>query len=67
MKIILNNREENFEQDKLSITQLLEKKSFSFKMLVIKLNGQLIRKTDYETTFVSDGDDLMVLHLISGG
>ncbi|NVO21421.1 MAG: sulfur carrier protein ThiS [Bacteroidetes bacterium] len=67
MKIILNNREEVFEQDKITVNQLLELKSFSFKMLVIKLNGQLIKKTDYDTTFVQDGDDLMVLHLISGG
>jgi sulfur carrier protein len=67
MKIQLNNREESFEMPQLSISQLLELKNFSFKMLVIKVNGSLIKKTDYETTLVKEGDDVMVLHLISGG
>jgi sulfur carrier protein len=67
MKIILNNREEIFDQDSLTITGLLEEKNFSFKMLVIKVNGSLIKKVDYESTLVKDGDEVMVLHLISGG
>jgi sulfur carrier protein len=67
MKIILNNRVEEFFKEQLSIKELLEEKNFSFKMLVIKVNGSLIKKADYETTMVNEGDDVMVLHLISGG
>lgn len=67
MKIILNNRDESFELEQMNIVQLLEQKNFSFKMLVIKVNGKLIRKTEYESTLVKDGDEVMVLHLISGG
>ena len=36
-------------------------------MLVIKVNGQLIKKADYETFRICDGDEVHVLHLISGG
>jgi thiamine biosynthesis protein ThiS len=67
MKIILNNREETFPADSFTIVELLEAKKFSFKMLVIKINGKLIKKGEYETAVVKDGDDVMVLHLISGG
>ena len=67
MKITLNNREETFPADSLTIVDLLEAKKFSFKMLVIKINGKLIKKGEYETAKVQDGDDVMVLHLISGG
>jgi sulfur carrier protein len=67
MKIILNNREETFHTDSLTINNLLEEKKFSFKMLVIKINGKLIKKGEYETARVQDGDEVMVLHLISGG
>ena len=67
MKIILNDREEIVDTDQLNITELLEKKNFSFKMLVIKVNGKLIKKPEYETTLVKEGDNVMVLHLISGG
>lgn len=67
MNITLNNRPESFEYDRLSITELLKIKKFSFKMLVIKINGKLIRKPAYESTFVKDGDDLQIIHMISGG
>jgi thiamine biosynthesis protein ThiS len=67
MRITLNNREEIFDDQQMSVQELLEVKNFSFRMLVIKVNGKLIKKNDYQTTFLSDGDDVMVLHLISGG
>jgi sulfur carrier protein len=67
MKIILNNKEEIFDAEQLTISQLLKDKKFTFKMLVIKVNGQLIKKSEYEKSFIKDGDDVMVLHLISGG
>jgi sulfur carrier protein len=67
MKIILNNKAEEFAGDQLTINELLHAKTFTFKMLVIKINGQMIKKHDYDTALVHDGDDVMVLHLISGG
>ena len=67
MNIILNYNNESFEADKLSITELLALKKFTFKMLIIKINGQLIKQENYSTSFIKDGDDVMVLHLISGG
>jgi len=42
-------------------------KNFTFKMLIIKINGTLVQKGTYDTTVIHDGDDVSVLHLISGG
>ena len=67
MKITLNNNPETFETEKLTISELLKIKNFTFKMLIIKINGVLVKKEAYDTTMVSDGDDVNVLHLISGG
>ncbi len=67
MRITLNNNLESFIEDTLTINDILERKNFTFKMLVIKLNGALVKKTDYKVTSVQDGDELSVLHLISGG
>jgi sulfur carrier protein len=67
MKIILNNREEIIEFEQMTVDQLLKYKNFSFKMLVIKVNGKLVKKTEYETITINEGDEVMVLHLISGG
>ena len=67
MKIILNNNAETYHEDSLTVRKLLVMKNFTFKMLIVKINGRLIRKEDYENAVISDGDDVMVLHLISGG
>jgi len=67
MKIVLNNKEEELAGDTLTISELLKVKNFTFKMLVIKVNNQLIKKNEYDIARIQDGDDVMVLHLISGG
>lgn len=67
MNIILNNNIEQIEGDSIVVTDLLRIKNFTFKMLVVKINGTLVKKSDYEKTAIGEGDDVMVLHLISGG
>ncbi|HAF30726.1 MAG TPA: thiamine biosynthesis protein ThiS [Bacteroidales bacterium] len=67
MQITLNNRPESIDKIQLSVSELLEIKNYTFKMLVIKINGILVKKDIYNNTFIKDGDDVMVLHLVSGG
>lgn len=67
MKITLNNREEIVERDSLTIEELIEYKNYTFKLLVTKINDQLVKKDDRKTTFIKDGDKVVVLHMISGG
>lgn len=67
MKFLLNNRPEDFDGDQLTINQLLTLKNFTFRMMVIKVNGKLIKKSQRESTIIRDGDDVQVLHMISGG
>ncbi len=67
MNIQLNHREEAFEQDQMTINELLQIKNFTYKALVIKINGQVIRKAEYESAKVQEGDRVEVIHLISGG
>lgn len=67
MKIVLNNKEEIIDGNSLTINELLQIKKYTFKMLVIKVNGILVKKNEYDKATVKDGDDVMVLHLISGG
>jgi sulfur carrier protein len=67
MNITLNNNPERIDTDKCTVNELLRMKNYTFKMLIIKINGRLIRKDEYDTAFIYDGDDVNVLHLISGG
>ena len=67
MRIILNNREEEFSASALTVTEMLEVKKFTFRMRIIKINGVLIPKDRYDTTFISEGDNVQMLYLMSGG
>lgn len=67
MKIFLNNREEEFSIETLSISEMLKLKKFSFKMRIIKINGVLILKDKYDTTMIHEGDNVQMLYLMSGG
>lgn len=67
MKITLNNRPENFDSEGLSIAEIIELKNFTFKLLVTKINGELIKKDKRDIAMVKEGDNVLILHLISGG
>ncbi|PIX36213.1 MAG: thiamine biosynthesis protein ThiS [Bacteroidetes bacterium CG_4_10_14_3_um_filter_31_20] len=67
MEITLNNTKENFTPAELSISEILKIKNFTFKMLVTKVNGNFIKRDDYDKVFVKNGDNVSIIHLISGG
>jgi thiazole synthase/sulfur carrier protein len=67
MKIQLNNREEIFEKDEISVSEMLQLKKFTFRMRIIKINGILISKDSYDSTIIHAGDDVQMIYLMSGG
>ena len=67
MKILLNNRSEEFAGESISVNDMLVQKKFSYKMRIIKINGILISKDKYNTTLIHHGDDVQMLYLMSGG
>ena len=69
MNLTLNHRPETVETNKQSITdaELLVIRNFTYKMLIIKVNDAVVRKDDYSTVSIKEGDNVQVIHLISGG
>lgn len=67
MRITLNNRPEEVGRDWLTVSELLQAKNFTFRMLIVRINGIFVPKTAYDSTGIRPGDDVQVIHLISGG
>lgn len=67
MEIVLNNRKETIEGGPMTVNELIKAKNFTFKMLVTKVNGQLVRVEERDNVMVNHGDKIEILHLISGG
>ena len=53
--------------DNLTISELLKIMKYTFPMLVIKVDGQLIKKDQYKTFVVPNNSDVKIIHLMSGG
>ena len=51
----------------MTIDVILKKMNYTFKMLVVKVNGKLIKKTEYSTIIIPVAADVKIIHLISGG
>jgi thiamine biosynthesis protein ThiS len=68
MDIILNNRPETIEGlNSATVQQLLDYKNFSYKMLLIRVNDTTIKREDYDSHIIRNGDKVAVIHLMTGG
>lgn len=67
MKISLNNREEEFDGDQITVTGMLEAKKFTYKLRIIKINGILIPKEKYNDAIIRNNDNVQMIYLMSGG
>jgi sulfur carrier protein len=67
MKIILNNRETELPAEQITVRGLLRAMNFTFPLIVIKVNGELVKKDDYDRVRLRKGDKVDAIHLISGG
>ncbi len=51
----------------MTVQDLLDALKFSFRMIVVKVDGQVVLRKDFKTTKVPDGAEVQAIHLISGG
>ena len=51
----------------MTISNVLEKRRYTFKMLIVKIDGKLIKKENWQTHVIPQGADVNVIHLMSGG
>ncbi len=65
--MITVNAEPLDHTDGMTVADILRIRNFIFRMLVVQVNGQVVRRPDYATTVIPDGADVQVIHLISGG
>ena len=69
MEIILNNNPDFVETSEKTITveELLKIKKFSYKLLIVKVNDTKVTKEEYPRVSVCAGDNVQVIHLMTGG
>ena len=67
MTIQLNFEKQTWPEDKLTVAAILEKKRWSFPLIIVKVNGTVVPRESYGAKLVADGDTVEMYHLVSGG
>ena len=66
LSIQLNNRPYPHKEG-MTVASLMAENNFDFPSIITKINGVLIDEDDWQTTAVSVGDSVEIIHLFGGG
>ena len=66
MSITVNGKTVKYIENE-SVSDLLKRMHYTFPLIIVKINGQLIKKKQYDTTMIQNESDIKVVHMISGG
>jgi len=51
----------------MTVTDILKKRNYVWRMIAVFVNGELVPRGAYEKTVVPDGAEVKVIHQIAGG
>ena len=67
MKLVVNGEESNLEEG-LTVSQLLVEKEVKMpEMVSVELNGQILKRSEFENTTLNEGDKVEFLYFMGGG
>ncbi len=65
--IQVNKRKEVEWEEGMTVSALLERLNYTYPHIIVKVNGELVRREAYDACTIPDGADVRVIHLIAGG
>jgi sulfur carrier protein len=65
--LIKVNTEDHPWQQGMTVRALLDEKVFTFRHIIVRVNGDYVPEEGYENYKIADCDDVLVLHLMAGG
>ena len=51
----------------MTVSDVLRLLNYRFPLLIVRIDGRLVSRSDYGTTEVADGISMDAIHMISGG
>ena len=66
MSIEVNGRKVDWVENE-TIKQLLKRVKYTFPLVVVKINNEVIPRKDFSNVVVPDNSKIDVIHMISGG
>jgi sulfur carrier protein len=67
MNLVVNGKETNFT-DRLTISELLVEQNVKMPQMVsVELNGQILKRSEFDQTVLKDADKVEFLYFMGGG
>ena len=66
MSIEVNGKEIEWVKNE-TINQLLKRMKYSFPLIVVKINKEVISRNNYSNYIIPDNSKVNIIHMISGG
>lgn len=66
IRLTINGKQREIESE-VDVSTFLRRHGRNPRLVVVELNGEIIRMTDYEATVLRDGDVLELAHMVAGG
>ena len=64
--ILVNGRKQEWYEG-MTVVSLLKDLNYTYPILVIRVNGDLVDKENYDSTYINKDDDVKIIHPIAGG
>ncbi len=64
--ILVNGRRHEWYEE-MTVSSLLKDLNYTYPILIIRVNGDLIDKENYDSTYIKKDDDVKIIHPIAGG
>jgi len=67
MRLVINNRDTELTGDQLTVRQMLQQMKYTFPLIFVRVNGEVIQKDRYDSFVIRAGDRVDAIHLMGGG
>ncbi len=68
MKIFINDKEKDFTEIKqISVEELLKSLNIQKEGIAVCVNGDIIRKVNFHSFLIKDGDRVEIITMVGGG
>lgn len=65
--VIVNNRDKIDWHENMTVKDLLDKMNYTYSLITVTVNGQLVPRPDYEEFNIPDSAQVNIFHLAHGG
>jgi len=67
VQIQINGEQREFAQSSIALSELIEQLSLTPQRIAIEVNRQIIRRADWKSTNIRDGDRVEIVQFVGGG